>query len=180
MCIELDFRICLFLLHLHLIKVLPHTLALLPPSSVYAQPPRSDSHILWNKKLRSIFDPRTHIGHKDCTWSSWQFIHFWQRLSFLFWNWHHSWMIHGIFAWSHLLYPRSQWISDFHQVGSSAAVPLIVFVFFPPMSQFSHCSLFSLLLTFFCCIIWLFTPPILGKTSRGGNDVNEMVLCGTF
>ena len=90
-----------------------------PSPSVYAQPPRSDSHILWNKKLRSIFDPRTHIGHKDCTWSSWQFIHFWQRLSFLFWNWHHSWMIHGIFAWSHLLYPRSQWISDFHQVGSS-------------------------------------------------------------
>ena len=35
-----------------------------PSPSVYAQPPRSDSHILWNKKLRSIFDPRTHIGHK--------------------------------------------------------------------------------------------------------------------
>ena len=46
MCFELDFIICLFLLHLHLIKVLPHTLALLPPPSVYAQPPRSDSHIL--------------------------------------------------------------------------------------------------------------------------------------
>ena len=33
MRIELDFRICLFLLHLHLIKVLPHTLALLPRST---------------------------------------------------------------------------------------------------------------------------------------------------
>ena len=177
MCIGPDFRICLFLLHLHLIKVLPHTLALLPPSSVYAQPPRSDSHILWNKKLRSIFDPRTHIGHKDCTWSSWQFIHFWQRLSFLFWNWHHSWMIHGIFAWSHLLYPRSQWISDFHQVGSSAALPLIVF--------FSSRKCPSFLTVqpsphFLLLHDLALHSPNSREDIEGGNDVNEMVLCGTF
>ena len=176
MCIELDFIICLFLLHLHLIKVLPHTLALLPPPSVYAQPPRSDSHILWNKKLRSIFDPRTHIAHKPARivlghpGNSFTFdkgCHFCFEID----------IIHGIFAWSYLLYPRSQWISDFHQVGSSAALPLIVF--------FSSRKCPSFLTVqpsphFLLLHDLALHSPNSREDIEGGNDVNEMVLCGTF
>ena len=167
MCIGPDFRICLFLLHLHLIKVLPHTLALLPPSSVYAQPPRSDSHILWNKKLRSIFDPRTHIGHKPARivlghpGNSFTFdkgCHFCFEIDIIH-GWFMVFLLDPIFSTPEV--SESQTFTRW--------VPLLLcpwlFFFLPANVPVS--SLFSLLLTFFCCMIWLFTPPILGKTSRG-------------
>ena len=168
MCIGPDFRICPFLLHLHLIKVLPHTLALLPPPSVYAQPPRSDSHILWNKKLRSIFDPRTHIGHKPArivlghSSNSFTFdkgCHFCFEIDII-----HGWFM--VFLLDPIFFtPEVSESQTFTRRAPLLLRPLLFFLLLFFHANVPVFSLFNLLLTFFCCMI--FTPPILGKTSRG-------------
>ena len=140
MCIELDFRICLFLLHLHLIKVLPHTLALLPrsthslpaPTPTFSEIRSCDQY---STRARTLVI-RIVLGHPGNSFTFDKGCHFCFEIDII-----HGWFM--VFLLDPNPSPQKSVNLRLSPGGFLCCFAPDCFFFFPQMSQFPHCSAFS-------------------------------------